>query len=335
MSFLDQLGKRVSDAGKGVAQQTKNLTEIARLTSVIDTEEKMVAQSYTQIGKTYYENHTNDPDAECAAQIALVNKSLGKDRAVARADPEDQGYRQMPAVRRRRFLTVLSSAASAAPKSSVRRPLRAAASVRRCPSCGAEAAASDRFCSKCGEPLPQMAPAPVCPQPAPAAPAPSAVSGNSFGYSAPVQPNAQYAPAAPAVPDIPLPVAEPVISETPVSALEEPVVPEVPASVEEAVVPEAPVSVEEPVISETPVSVEEPAVPEVPASVEEPAAPETPVFAEEPVVPEVPASVEETIVPETSAAPDALPLRPRFCPNCGAEADEHDRFCNKCGQSLA
>ena len=23
------------------------------------------------------------------------------------------------------------------------------------------------------------------------------------------------------------------------------------------------------------------------------------------------------------------------CPNCGAEADEHDRFCNKCGQSLA
>ena len=78
MSFLDQLGKKVSDAGKGVAQQTKNLTEIARLTSVIDTEEKMVAQSYTQIGKTYYENHKNDPDAECAAQIALVNKSLEK-----------------------------------------------------------------------------------------------------------------------------------------------------------------------------------------------------------------------------------------------------------------
>ena len=70
-------------------------------------------------------------------------------------------------------------------------------------------------------------------------------------------------------------------------------------------------------ISETPVSVEEPVVPEVPASVEEA------------IVPEAPVSVEEP------AAPDALPLRPRFCPNCGAEADEHDRFCNKCGQSLA
>ena len=333
MSFLDQLGKKVSDAGKGVAQQTKNLTEIARLTSVIDTEEKMVAQSYTQIGKTYYENHKNDPDAECAAQIALVNKSLEK---IAQWREQIQRIKGIVKCPQCGAEIPYGSQFCGVCGTKIVRPeaAPAAASVRRCPSCGAEAAASDRFCNKCGKPLPQMAPAPVCPQPAPAAPAPSAVSGNSFGYSAPVQPNAQYAPAAPAVPDIPLPVEEPVISETPVS-VEEPVVPEVPASVEEAVVPEAPVSVEEPVISETPVSVEEPVVPEVPVSVEEPAAPETPVFAEEPVVPEVPASVEETVVPETSAAPDVLPLRPRFCPNCGAEADEHDRFCNRCGQSLA
>lgn len=297
MSFLDQLGKKVSDAGKGVAQQTKNLTEIARLTSVIDTEEKMVAQSYTQIGKTYYENHKNDPDAECAAQIALVNKSLKK---IAQWREQIQRIKGIVKCPQCGAEIPYGSQFCGVCGTKIVRPeaAPAAASVRRCPSCGAEAAATDRFCNKCGKPLPQMAPAPVCPQPAPAAPAPSAVSGNSFGYSAPVQPNAQYAPAAPAVPDIPLPV-------------------------------------EEPVISETPVSVEEPAVPEAPVSVEEPAAPETPVFAEEPVVPEVPASVEETVVPETSAAPDALPLRPRFCPNCGAEADEHDRFCNKCGQSLA
>ena len=273
MSFLDQLGKKVSDAGKGVAQQTKNLTEIARLTSVIDTEEKMVAQSYTQIGKTYYENHKNDPDAECAAQIALVNKSLEK---IAQWREQIQRIKGIVKCPQCGAEIPYGSQFCGVCGTKIVRPeaAPAAASVRRCPSCGAEAAAADRFCNKCGKPLPQMAPASVCPQPAPAAPAPSAVSGNSFGYSAPVQPNAQHAPAAPAVPDIPLPVEEPVISETPVSV-------------------------------------------------------------EEPVVPEVPASVEETVVPETSAAPDALPLRPRFCPNCGAEADEHDRFCNKCGQSLA
>ena len=319
MSFLDQLGKKVSDAGKGVAQQTKNLTEIARLTSVIDTEEKMVAQSYAQIGKTYYENHKNDPEAECAAQIALVSKSLEK---IAQWREQIQKIKGIVKCPQCGADVPYSSQFCGVCGTRIVRPeaAPAAASARRCPSCGAEAAASDRFCNKCGKPLPQAAPAPVRPQPV--APAPSAVSGNSLGYSAPVQPNAPYVPAAPAVPDIPLPVEAPAIPETSVS-------------VEEPIVPEAPVSVEEPAAPETPVFAEEPVVPEVSVSVEETVVPETPVFAEEPVVPEVPASVEETVVPETSAAPDALPLRPRFCPNCGAEADEHDRFCNKCGQSLA
>ena len=124
MSFLDQLGKKVSDAGKGVAQQTKNLTEIARLTSVIDTEEKMVAQSYTQIGKTYYENHKNDPDAECAAQIALVNKSLEK---IA------QWREQIQRIK----------------------------GIVKCPQCGAEIPYGSQFCGVCGTKIvrPEAAPA--------------------------------------------------------------------------------------------------------------------------------------------------------------------------------
>ena len=126
MSFLDQLGKKVSDAGKGVAQQTKNLTEIARLTSVIDTEEKMVAQSYAQIGKTYYENHKNDPDAECAAQIALVSKSQEK---IA------QWREQIQKIK----------------------------GIVKCPQCGADVPYSSQFCGVCGTrivrpeaPLPEL-----------------------------------------------------------------------------------------------------------------------------------------------------------------------------------
>ena len=305
MNFFDQLGKKVTDAGKGVAQQTKNLTEIARLTSVIDTEEKLVAQSYAQIGKAYYENHKNDPSAECAPQIALVSKSLEK---IAQWREQIQKIKGIVKCPQCGADVPYSSQFCGVCGTRIIRPeaVPAAGSVRRCPSCGAEASATDRFCNKCGKPIPQDAPAPARPQPAPVTPAPSAVSGNSFGYSAPVQPNASYTPAAPAVPDIPLPVEDPVISETPVS-------------------------VEEPVIPEVPVSVEEPAAPEASVSVEEPAAPEAPVSAEEPIVPEAPASVEEPAAPEAS---EALPLRPRFCPSCGAEADEHDRFCNRCGQSL-
>ncbi len=161
MSFLDQLGKKVSDAGKGVAQQTKNLTEIARLTSVIDTEEKMVAQSYTQIGKTYYENHKNDPDAECAAQIALVNKSLEK---IAQWREQIQRIKGIVKCPQCGAEIPYGSQFCGVCGTKIVRPeaAPAAASVRRCPSCGAEAAAADRFCNKCGKPLPQMTPAPVC-----------------------------------------------------------------------------------------------------------------------------------------------------------------------------
>ena len=316
MNFFDQLGKKVTDAGKGVAQQTKNLTEIARLTSVIDTEEKLVAQSYAQIGKAYYENHKNDPSAECAPQIALVNKSLEK---IAQWREQIQMIKGIVKCPQCGADVPYSSQFCGSCGTRIVRmePVPAPASVRRCPSCNAEASATDRFCNKCGKPLPQGSPVPARPQPAP------------------VQPNAPYVPAAPTVPDIVLPVEEPAAPEAPVS-VEEPVVPEAPVLAEEPAVPEAPVLAEEPAVPETPVLAEEPVVPEAPVLVEEPVVPEPPVLAaEEPVVPETPVlAAEEPVIPEPPAAPEALPLRPRFCPSCGAEAADGDRFCNRCGQSL-
>ena len=35
MAFFEQLGKRLADAGQGVAQQTKNLADVTRLNSAI------------------------------------------------------------------------------------------------------------------------------------------------------------------------------------------------------------------------------------------------------------------------------------------------------------
>ena len=288
MNFFDQLGKKVTDAGKGVAQQTKNLSEIARLTSVIDTEEKLVAQSYAQIGKAYYENHKNDPSAECASQIALVNKSLEK---IAQWREQIQKIKGIVKCPQCGADVPYNSQFCGTCGSRIVRPSPAPrnAPVRYCPSCGTEAAATDRFCNKCGTPIPLDSQAPVRPQP--------------------VQPNA---PSAPALPKIAL-------------------------SDEAFDVSEAPVSVEEPAVPETPVFAEEPVIPETPVFAEEPAVPETPVFTEEPVVPETPVFAKEPVIPETPAAPEApevLPLKPRFCQNCGAEAEDGDRFCNKCGKPL-
>ena len=57
MAFFEQLGKRISDAGQGVAQQTKNLADVTRLNSAISDKERRIAQLYQALGKSYYERH--------------------------------------------------------------------------------------------------------------------------------------------------------------------------------------------------------------------------------------------------------------------------------------
>ena len=62
MAFFDDLGKRISNAGQGVAQSTKNFANITKLNSMITEEEKKVDGLFLQIGKMYYENNALHPE---------------------------------------------------------------------------------------------------------------------------------------------------------------------------------------------------------------------------------------------------------------------------------
>lgn len=74
MAFFEQLGKRLVDAGQGVAQQTKNLADVTRLNSSISEKERKVSQLYLAMGQSYYEAHRQDPAAECLQQIEQINQ---------------------------------------------------------------------------------------------------------------------------------------------------------------------------------------------------------------------------------------------------------------------
>lgn len=73
MAFFEQLGKRLTDAGQNVAQQTQNLADVARLNSAISENEKKISQLFLVIGQSYYEKHKNDSSAEEFEKIAEVN----------------------------------------------------------------------------------------------------------------------------------------------------------------------------------------------------------------------------------------------------------------------
>lgn len=116
MAFFEELGKRLTDAGQGVAQHTKNFTDIARLNSAISEKERRIGQLYANIGQAYYERHQNDPSAEALQQIEEIN-ALMED--IIRCQEEVKQIK----------------------------------GVVRCPRCGAEVALNSAFCNSCGAKL--------------------------------------------------------------------------------------------------------------------------------------------------------------------------------------
>lgn len=73
MAFFEDLGKRLTDAGQNVAQQTQNLAEVTRLNSAISDKEKKISQLFLAIGQSYYERHKNDNAVEEPEKIAQID----------------------------------------------------------------------------------------------------------------------------------------------------------------------------------------------------------------------------------------------------------------------
>ena len=78
MAFFEQLGKRLSDAGQGVAQQTKNFADVARLNSAISDKERRITQLYQSIGQAYYQRHQDDAAPEFQAETEEIRRLLAE-----------------------------------------------------------------------------------------------------------------------------------------------------------------------------------------------------------------------------------------------------------------
>ena len=74
MSFFKNLGKTITDFGQDVANQSKNMSENAKLKAAISMEEKKLADLYRVMGKTYVDRAMTameHPDSMLAMQSSL------------------------------------------------------------------------------------------------------------------------------------------------------------------------------------------------------------------------------------------------------------------------
>lgn len=128
MAFFEDVGKKLTKAGQGVAQTTKNVADKMKLSNAISDEKRDIERLYCAIGQKYFEGHADDADPALAelvegvkaanARIAEYNEQLNKLKGVI-----------------------------------------------VCQSCGAEVPANAVFCNMCGErivrPEPEPVPVPV------------------------------------------------------------------------------------------------------------------------------------------------------------------------------
>lgn len=113
MAFFEQIGKRLTDAGQGVAQQTKNFTDVTRLNGMISEKERKISQLYSSLGQSYYEAHKSDSEADERRKIEEIN-------------------------------TLFAEIAQC------RESIKQIKGVVKCPNCGAEVALTAAFCNACG-----------------------------------------------------------------------------------------------------------------------------------------------------------------------------------------
>ena len=121
MDFLNDLGKKFTQAARSVQAFTRESTESTRLSSALRDARDELNSLYAELGRACYEQHAR-PESEISADLF--------DRVRAALERVDE--------------------------LSARRERKA-----RCPGCGAVQPIEARFCSNCGRRMPEDAPAPI------------------------------------------------------------------------------------------------------------------------------------------------------------------------------
>lgn len=167
MGFFDDFGKKVSDAGQKTLQKTKEISDTARINSLIADEEKKISNTYYQIGKLYMSVHRNDEEEEFSGMVNTVAESEQKIKDYRKQIQNIRGLQNCEkcGAEVAQGIAFCSSCGNPMPKAP---ELDDTDDYVKCGNCGMKVKMGMRFCTSCGEPMPQqpvsVPDAPVPPQ---------------------------------------------------------------------------------------------------------------------------------------------------------------------------
>lgn len=113
MAFFEDLGKKITQTSQGVVQKTKDTAEVIKLNGMISDEEKRIKNLYTQIGKKYFELHSDSYEQELESFVVEIKTAQEKIEDYSEQVKKLKG-------------------------------------IVRCPNCGGDVQYGSPFCSTCG-----------------------------------------------------------------------------------------------------------------------------------------------------------------------------------------
>ena len=125
MGFLDDVGKKISTAGKEAMDMAKDLADSAKISSEINEQTRRIEQAYTEIGKKFFELHAGDHESVFDEQFGIIFSAKAQIADLEKKKAEIKGGDDT----------------------------KAAAGGKFCPSCGQPVGEDAVFCKNCGTKL--------------------------------------------------------------------------------------------------------------------------------------------------------------------------------------
>ena len=152
MGFLDDFSKKISSASQEAIAKTKDFADITKLNSNISDEKNKINAAYKEIGKMYFEAHSEDFEESYGELVGNIKASLEKIAAFEQQIVEIKGVTKCPncGAEVPKGAAFCTSCGTAIPQPEVQAAPAQEAPTKTCPTCGTVLKAGDVFCINCG-----------------------------------------------------------------------------------------------------------------------------------------------------------------------------------------
>lgn len=73
--FFDKVSDVINNTANDISDKAKEFSEVTSLNGQIRSQEKIIENTYREIGKGYYESHKNSPDDDFSDQISKITQA--------------------------------------------------------------------------------------------------------------------------------------------------------------------------------------------------------------------------------------------------------------------